>query len=378
MTHSIRQFLLDCMPARQQVDGRQQLRAAMGGFAGIVLTALVCRYWQGDVQGAWIVAPIGASAVLVFAVPNSPLAQPWSVIGGNTLCAAIGALCGMALPDPAWAGAAAVALAIGAMFSLRCLHPPGGAAALLCALSGVPLHFALFPVAANCVLLVCVAVAYNRLTGRRYPHGQGSPAATPSAPAGSRFSAADLDAALARYNQVLDISRDDLEELLHHAESAAYERTFGDLRCADVMTKQPLSVEYGTPLAQAWETMQQHHIKALPVVDRVQRVIGIVTLSDFLRAARIDEPQDITARLRTLVRPSGLSHTEKPEVVGQIMSTDLTCAVRTQRLGELIPMYARHSHHHLPVVDEAHRLVGILTESDMVRALCHNVTRLRP
>lgn len=377
MTLFIRQFLLDCWPARLQVDGRQQLRALLGGFVGIFLTALISRYGQGSEQGVWLVAPIGASAVLVFAVPNSPLAQPWSVIGGNTLCAAIGALCGMFLPDPVWAGAAAVALAIGAMFSLRCLHPPGGAAALLCALSGVPLQFALFPVATNCALLVLVAVAYNRLTGRRYPHGQTSPAATPSsASTGSRFSAADLDVALARYNQVLDISRDDLEELLHHAESSAYERTFGELRCADIMTKKPLSAEFGTSLEQAWETMQLHHIKALPVVDKVQRVIGIVTLSDFLRAARLDGPQDIAARLRTLVRSSGLSHTEKPEVVGQIMSTDLTCAVRTQRLGELIPLYARHSHHHLPIVDEEYRLVGILTESDMVKALYNNVTRL--
>ncbi len=378
MTHPIRQFLLDCWPARLQVDGRQQLRALLGGFVGVFLTALISRYGHGGGPGVWLVAPIGASAVLVFAVPNSPLAQPWPVIGGNTLCAAIGAWCSMWLPDPVWAGAAAVALAIGAMFSLRCLHPPGGAAALLCALSGVPLQFALFPVATNCVLLVLAAVAYNSLTGRRYPHGQGSQASAPSTPTGSRFSAADLDAALTRYNQVLDISRDDLEELLHHAESSAYERTFGELRCADVMTKKPLSVEFGTSLEQAWETMQLHHIKALPVVDKVQRVIGIVTLSDFLRAARLDGPQDIAARLRTLVRPSGLSHTEKPEVVGQIMSTDLTCAVRTQRLGELIPIYARHSHHHLPIVDEEYRLVGILTESDMVKALCNNVTRLTP
>lgn len=368
----VRRFLLDCWPARQQVDSLQRWRAILGGLAGILLTALVCRHWQGGAQGAWIVAPIGASAVLVFAVPNSPLAQPWSVIGGNTLSALAGALCAKVLPDPVWAGAVAVALAIGVMFALRCLHPPGGAAALLSALAGVPLQFALFPVATNCLLLVAVGVAYNSLTGRRYPHGQGAAAPAPSTPSGGRFSAQDLDTALARYNQVLDISRDDLETLLHQAESAAYERTFGELRCADIMTRDPMSVEFGTSLSQAWDTMQRHHIKALPVVDRVRRVIGIVTLSDFMQAARLEGPQDIAARLRTLVRPSGLTHTEKPEVVGQIMSTELSCATQSQRLSELVPIYARHSHHHLPVIDEERRLVGILTESDMVRALYHS------
>jgi len=267
------------------------------------------------------------------------------------------------------AGAVAVAIAIGVMFSLRCLHPPGGAAALLSALSGVSLKFALFPVAVNCVCLVVVGVIYNSLTGRRYPHGQGNLAVSPAATTGVRFSTADFDAALARYNQVLDISRDDLQELLYEAESAAYERTFGQLRCKDIMTTDILTAEYGMPLEQAWQILQEHHIKALPVIDRVRRVIGIVTLSDFMEAAQLKGPQDMGARLRSLVRPSGLTHTDKPEVVGQIMSTDIACAMQTQRISELVPLYARHSHHHLPVIDEERRLVGIITESDMVRAL---------
>jgi hypothetical protein len=57
-------------------------------------------------DAAWLVAPLGASAVLVFAVPSSPLAQPWSVIGGNTLSALVGAACAHFIHDPAWAAAA--------------------------------------------------------------------------------------------------------------------------------------------------------------------------------------------------------------------------------------------------------------------------------
>jgi len=360
----------DCWPARMRVDGRQRLRAMLGGALGILFIALLCRYWQGNPHGAWIVAPMGASAVLVFAVPNSPLAQPWSVVAGNSFSALVGALCAMLIPDPAWAGAVAVCLAIGVMFALRCLHPPGGAAALLSALSGVSLSFVLFPVAVNCVLLVAVGVLYNRLTGRRYPHGQTTPAPSTAATApGSRFSTIDLDAALARYNQVLDISRDDLEELLHDAEAAAYQRTFGELRCTDIMTRNPMTVEFGTPLQEAWDILQQRHIKALPVVDRACRVIGIVTVSDFMRAAELDGPQGIGSRLQSLVRSSGLLHTEKPEVVGQIMTTHIASANQSQRLSELVPLYAERGHHHLPIVDDERRVVGIITESDMVRAL---------
>jgi len=363
---SLLRLARDCWPARMRVGGRERLRAMLGGGLGILFTGLAARALLGSGQGAWIVAPLGASAVLVFAVPASPLAQPWSVIGGNTLSALVGAVCAMLIPDPAWAGAVAVGGAIATMFALRCLHPPGGAAALLCALGHVPLGFALFPVGVDCLLLVAAGIVYNGLSGRRYPQGQAAPASAGSA---ARFSTADLDAALAHYNQVLDISRDDLEELLHHAEAAAYQRSFGALACADIMSREPVAVEYGTPLDQAWALLEKQHIKALPVIDRARRVIGILTLADFTRHAGAGSAAQIGERLQALVRPSGRSHSDKPEVAGQIMSTEVHTASLHQRVSELVPLYARAGHHHLPVIDEERRLVGMMTERDLVRAL---------
>ncbi|WP_325341506.1 HPP family protein [Xylophilus sp.] len=348
-----------------RVDGRERLRSVAGGFIGILITGLVSRGAGSTGAAAWLVAPMGASAVLVFAVPASPLAQPWSVVGGNTLSALVGAACAMAIPDPAWAGAAAVALAIGLMFQLRCLHPPGGAAALLCALGGVGLKFALFPVALNAVLLALAGVAYNRLAGRRYPHTGAAPAPA----AGSRFSAADLDAALAHYNQVLDVSRDDLGELLEHAEAAAYERRFGELRCADVMTRKPLAVQSGTLLQQAWDLMLARQVKALPVIDPSRRVVGIVTRADFLRHAGLPRREGLADRLRALLRPSGLPHADKPEVVGQIMTRAVRVASAGRRVSELVPVFSDDGHHHIPVIDKDRRLVGVITQSDFVRAL---------
>ncbi len=83
-----------------------------------------------------LVAPMGASAVLLFAVPASPLAQPWSIIGGNTISALIGVIVAHFVHEPALATGIAVALAIAAMSFTRCLHPPGGAAALTAVLGG--------------------------------------------------------------------------------------------------------------------------------------------------------------------------------------------------------------------------------------------------
>ncbi len=347
-------------PAVLHVSAREQWRAALGAGLGILIAALAGRAWAGGGGAAlWLAAPMGAAAVLVFAVPSSPLAQPWAVIGGNTISALAGALCAHWIHDPALAAAAAVTLAIALMFALRCLHPPGGATALVAATAGAGPGFALFPVLPDTVLLVLAGMLYNRLTGRAYPHAQG-PAPTA---AGARFTERDLDQALAHYNQVLDISRDDLAELLHHAEAAAYQRNFGELRCSDIMSSPVHTVRAGTPLGEAWAFMRGRRIKALPVVDEQQRLLGIVTLADFMRHAEPGAAEGMGRRLRNLLRAG------QTDTVGHIMTREVRVASAGRRVSELVPLFSHEGHHHVPIVAEGSRLVGIITQSDLVRAL---------
>jgi CBS domain-containing membrane protein len=77
-----------------------------------------------------LVAPMCASAVQLFGVPASPLAQAWSINGGNLVSAVVDVACASWIADPVGAAALAFALAICAMFALRCVHPPSGALAL--------------------------------------------------------------------------------------------------------------------------------------------------------------------------------------------------------------------------------------------------------
>ncbi|MEC5214928.1 CBS-domain-containing membrane protein [Polaromonas sp. CG_9.5] len=79
-------------PARTRISTRERLRLVIGALVGIFLTGLLCHLIGGDglQRLPWLVAPLGASAVLVFALPASPMAQPWAVVGGNTLSALVG------------------------------------------------------------------------------------------------------------------------------------------------------------------------------------------------------------------------------------------------------------------------------------------------
>ena len=355
-------------PAPFAVNASERWRSVVGALLGILITALLCRLCAGSPEATWLIAPLGASAVLAFVVPASPLAQPWSVVGGNTVSALLGVLSVQLIDDPAIAGAVAVGAAIAAMFALRCLHPPGGAVALLAALTHASsFEFVLFPVLVNSLLLVMVAIVYNTATGRPYPHSQ--VIERDNTRSRSRFSSEDLDAVLKRYNQVLDVSRDELENILHLAEMNAMERRLGELRCEDIMTRDVHTVEYGADLEEAWQLMRRHRIKALPVVDRHRRILGIISLADFMRHADQERNGAIRERLNHLIKRSGNSHATKPEAVGQIMCSKVRVVSVDRSVAELLPIFTEDGHHHIPVIGEDNRLVGIITESDFVRAL---------
>jgi len=199
----------------------ERLIACLWAAICITLTIVVC---SGLPLAASdlpiIVAPLGASAVLVFAVPASPLAQPWPVIAGNVLSTLVGVAAFNAIPNVTIAAGVAVGAAILLMSVLRCLHPPGGAAALTAVIGSQGIHaagytFAFAPVGINSIALVSLALFFHRATARSYPH---HPANLPAAAAASGLHLSDIDAALEDMHESFDISREDLDALLSRAE----------------------------------------------------------------------------------------------------------------------------------------------------------------
>lgn len=380
----MRAILERWLPSASTASRPEQMRAAAGALCGLLITALFAHYLLAPTGTAiYMIAPMGASAVLLFAVPASPLAQPWSVFGGNVISGLVGAACvrwfGDSMPLPLLGGMAA-AFAIAAMFVMRCLHPPGGAVALTTVLGGPAVHaagfeFVLLTVATDTALLVLMAIVYNNLTGRRYPHLQqsahpnlhGTKDVAPTVRLG--FKPEDLDAVLKQYKQVLDISRDDLEALFMQTEQRAYQRRFGVITCADIMSRDIISAEFGTELDEAWQLMRRHRVAALPVLNRARRLIGIVTQTDFLEHGGLDSYSSIRQQLQRFLRKSGVTHTEKAEVVGQIMSGHPTTARVDTPIVDLVPLMADSGFHHIPIVDHEQRFVGIITQSDLVAAL---------
>jgi CBS domain-containing membrane protein len=371
------------IPAVAPISKLERMRACLGALIGIMLTGLVSKFALGpDVNLPLLIAPMGASAVLLFAAPTSPLAQPWSILGGNILSAFVGVTFALVIPDPIVASALAVSVAIGLMLAFGCLHPPSGAVALTAVLGGPVLHaegygFVFWPVGLNSILLLAAALLFNNLTGRRYPHllpavpTNVHRTSDPVPTARIGFVPSDLQDVLAQYDEIVNVSPDELDALLHRAQIRAYERRSGEITCAQIMSRDVAAVQPQTPLREAWKLLINHRIKALPVTAADGGLVGIVTQTDFMRASLLAQDGRLHLGWRIRVGNRFRLARQSKHTVADIMTRRVQSAVPETMIAKLVPPMADMGLHHMPVVDANNRVVGIVTQSDLIAALFH-------
>ena len=204
--------------------------AGLGAFAGILATAWISSRYL-SIGDSWLmVGSMGASAVLLFAVPHGQLSQPWAATGGQLIPAFIGVGCAQWIPMPVLAAAAAVSLAVLAMHYARCVHPPGGATALIAVIGGPSIHslgyaYVVTPVMLNALTILAMAFIFNNLfRWRRYPAILQQHVLPASGSQKWRVERRDVVDALRQINSPIDATEDDLLEIIHRAESRARER----------------------------------------------------------------------------------------------------------------------------------------------------------
>jgi CBS domain-containing membrane protein len=337
-------------PILPGATARGRLFACLGAVFGVGISGFIGALFHGQGEALpWLVAPMGASAVLLFAVPSSPMAQPWPIIGGNSLSALVGFAVGQALGHGAIACGLAVGLAIAVMSVTRSLHPPGGAAALTGAIGGSLVDsagwwFPLAPVALNAVVLVAVGLLFHRLSGHPYPHSQAPESATEDPPPTQRDGVReeDLDAVLAAIGETFDIERDDLRLLLGQLELQVLARRRPDLTCGEIMSRDVISVGRDADPAEARRLLLDSGVRLLPVLDDSGRPVGGVGL-------------------RELARPGG--------TVADLMTPPLTVAPSRSAVTLIGPLTDGHRHAAMVVDPDGDRLRGLVTQADLLAAL---------
>lgn len=331
------------------------LRAGTGALLGLLFAGLLGRFAVGgaDWLHPLLVAPIGASAVLVFAVPASPLAQPRAVLGGNIVSAFVGITVALLIPQPLVAAPLAVGAAIGTMMLLGCLHPPGGAVALICVIGGPAVTkagylFALSPVAVDSLLLVVAGMAWGRVTKHSYPHRVPAPPSPhhtndPAPAARIGYNPVDLDVALARYGELLDVSREDLDALFREVELSAAQRLHNQIRCGDVMSRDVISLHHDQTAESALAYLAEHELRAAPVVDGEGRVIGMARRAELQTHRR----RKVEAALDPFVHK----------------------VMEGTPIAALLPILSSGHTHEAMVVDGERRLIGVITQTDLIGVL---------
>ena len=361
-------------------DIKEQWAILAASFITMLIIGFSSTWAAPSVHPILLVASIGASVVLVFVLPNSPVSQPYPLIMGQLLCAVIGVTSAY-LPFDLYVNAAmCVGACILAMFLFNCMHPPGGATALMPVIVGAPAvggySFVLFPVLSNMLVLVILGMVFHRwwlkqdypskpLTSNDAIHKHKD--ASPLARLG--IEKADLQNALHEFDAYLNITEKDLSQVYSLAQQKAYARKFGEICCEDIMSRDVVTVSVNSELEEAWALLREHKVKLLPVVDNKRNVIGIISLVDFLKRADLKHYDGFAVRLERFIKRDPNFHNNKPKLVGQIMASPAFTVHQSELITSLVPLLSDKGLHHIPVVNDDNQLTGIVTQSDLIAAL---------
>ncbi len=354
-------------------------------FCSVFFVALITHIVTFGPQFPLIVASMGASAVILFFIPNSPLAQPWPFAAGQISSALVGTMCALHINETASASAAAVGGAVFVMLLLRCLHPPAAATSLAPVTAGDSItslgyEFVLQPVAINVAFMLLLAVFINRwilklnypnpLTIKESPKQPSHTVSEPSHRIG--ISEQDLELALKDLDFFVDMTHSNLSKILTHAEMNTFKRIRGDITCADIMLSNITSVEFGTDIEDAWQIIYQQQLKAIPVTDKANHVIGIITEHDFFKYINLNIHENILDKFQSFIRRTTGLTSNKPESVGQIMASPVMVMPDTTHIADLIPLMSIQGHRQIPIVNTENHLVGMVYQANLIAALYNN------
>jgi len=366
-------------PAVGPPNLREMLRACIGAGIGLTLCTFLVRLTMAPVDAAGpdpsllLIAPLGATAMLAFAVPSSPLAQPWAALVGNTVAALVGVTVVMVVADPWLALGLSVTLAMIAMMMLRATHPPAAGIALGTVLTADAVReagfsYAFSPVMLDTALLLSLAVIFNHLTGRVYPFRQPvEHAPRPLGDTGLRpvVDSANLTAILQRLRLDANIGAGDLARLIDAAHHQAAEHLFDGVQTAQIMSRNLVTAYPRMPVSQIAALFRQHKVRTLPVVGFDGVFQGFVSETDLIRTLHSPDAKTDAGMLSRLLRAS--RDVAEP-VAADVMQRTVGTVTEVTPLGVLIDLLAEGAQQAVPVLDEG-RLVGLVSRSDLIAAL---------
>src|SRR5262249_45662885 len=175
--------------------------------------------------------------------------------------------------------------------------------------------------------------------------------------------------------ELIDVDREDLEQLFLQTEMHVYRRRFGDMRCRDIMSRHIIQVEPETSLAEAWRLLRLHRLSSLPVIDPASGlVMATLELDDFLHFLDDDGFGTEAGLLRRFGQLWKKPERSMPRTAGTLVATrhpatEPRLVSEDRPIIELVPLLADGAFHQVYATDDRGRVTGLLTLSDLVAGL---------
>lgn len=336
---------------------RGQLKAALAASLALAVVAGVSQQLLDPLQHVVLLASMGATAVLLFGLPHSPLAKPRVVFFGHLLPATIGLLCSHWIPNFAVMAATTMGLVMLVMYRFDCMHPPGGATAMVPVIAALqaplPWSFLVAPVLLNLLLMLGISNLLQRWL------------AAPSSPAAPVLPPQALQHAIASQDELVDVDPDTLQQLFQSAQ--AYMRQQPQpASCADITRPLAARARLTDHLSQGWDALSQHNSEVLAVESDDGQFVGMLRRLDFLQPRL---PQHLWAWRRVLLQLHWhLTRRFSHQPLALLPLWQVPVVSSQQAISDLVPLFAKPQVTLVVVVDQG-RLQGMIQASDLVQWL---------
>ncbi|WP_149140742.1 HPP family protein [Gemmobacter caeruleus] len=361
-------------PAMGATSHWEVMRAGLGVcFALGIATSLVRALSPTPEYGLFLIAPFGATAILIFAIPTSPLAQPWSALVGNTVSALTGVLVVRVLPEFPFQIPLAVSLAVFAMFTLRAFHPPAGAIAMT-----VPIYpslvetfgyrFAITPVATVTLLLILTGVLYGFLSRNPYPNKHNFRSRNELGP-GDKISLNDETAIKIprHYRQSLNLDAGNLASVFGGAEQKNEASKSRKLTASDFMSTKLICVGVDDSLTTVTTAFRKNNVTSIPVIDLEGRFKGVIHQSKIFSEEAGFLSRGLSMTSKTPKKPCR-KEGELKDRAEQVMTKSGLTATPSTHLSLLLLVLAEKGVQSIPIVENG-QIVGIVTQTDILAGL---------
>lgn len=340
-----------------RLPSRGQLKAALAASLALAVVAGVSHQLLNPLEHVVLLASMGASAVLLFGLPHSPLAKPRVVFFGHLLPASIGLLCSHLIPDFALMAATTMGLVMLVMYRFDCMHPPGGATAMVPVIAALqaplPWSFLLAPVLLNVLLLLGVSVYLQRWL------------LTPSSPPAPVIAPQALAHAIASQDEPVDVDSDTLQQLFQSAQAYLRQQP-PPAHCAEITQPLPARARLTDSLSHGWASLMQHRSDVLAVESDDGKWVGMLRRLDFLQPRL---PQHLWAWRRVLLQLHWhLTRRVSHQPLALLPQWQVPVVSSQQAISDLIPLFAKPQVTLVAVIDQG-RLLGIIQASDLMQWL---------